>query len=264
VAGRPAQGLEVEIVRKETRATAISFGAPIAVTRAHPDFAALSVARSWLGEHRSTQSRLFQRIREARGLNYGDYAYIEAFPRGMFRFFPEANLARRAQLFEVWIRPVAPENAVMALRIALHELERLISEGLSAEDFEATRNYLVKNLALLTATQDLKLGYALDSQWYGIPDYTAVMRERLTALTREDVQAAVRRHFSAKDLAVVMITKDAEGLRQALLADAPSALKYDAEKPAALLAEDALIGARKLGLRPEAVRITPVEEVFAR
>ena len=29
-------------------------------------------------------------------MNYGDYAYIEAFPRGMFQFFPDPNVARRA------------------------------------------------------------------------------------------------------------------------------------------------------------------------
>ena len=57
-------------------------------------------------------------------MNYGDYAYIEAFPRGMFQFFPDPNIARRAQLFEVWIRPVVPENGPMALRIALHELRQ--------------------------------------------------------------------------------------------------------------------------------------------
>ncbi len=39
-------------------------------------------------------------------MNYGDYAYIEAFPRGMFQFFPDPNMARRAQLFEVWLRPL--------------------------------------------------------------------------------------------------------------------------------------------------------------
>ena len=83
---------------------------PIEVTRSHPDFAALSVARAWLGEHRSSMSHLYQRIRELRGMNYGDYAYIEAFPGGMFQFFPEPNVARRAQLFEVWIRPVVPAN----------------------------------------------------------------------------------------------------------------------------------------------------------
>ncbi|PYR37241.1 MAG: hypothetical protein DMF90_07560 [Acidobacteria bacterium] len=57
-----------------------------------------------------------------RGLNYGDYAYIEAFPRGMFQFFPDPNIARQRQIFEIWIRPVVPVNAHMALRIAVSEL----------------------------------------------------------------------------------------------------------------------------------------------
>jgi zinc protease len=262
-AAMPA-GLQVEIVQKETRATALSLGHPIAVTRGHPDFPALSVARAWLGEHRASMAHLYDRIREVRGMNYGDYAYIEAFPRGMFQFFPDPNIARRAQIFEIWIRPVAPENAHMALRIAVHELDRLIQDGLSAEQFEATRNYLLKNVYLLTATQDNQLGYRLDSDWYGIPEYTAYMRERLAKLTRDDVNAAVRKHLSARNLSVVVITKDAAALRDALVSDAFSPIKYDAEKPAALLDEDKVIGARRLGVAKDAVRITPVDEVFAR
>jgi zinc protease len=264
VAGRRPKGLEIEIVQKETRATAISFGLPIEVTRSHPDFAALSVARTWLGEHRSTQSHLFQRIREVRGMNYGDYAYIEAFPRGMFQFFPDPNIVRRAQLFEVWIRPVAPENAHMALRIALTELEKLVRDGLSAEDFESTRNYLMKNVYLQTATQNQQLGCALDSKWYGTGEFTSFMRERLAKLTREDVGRALQKHLSARDLSVVIVTKDAAGLKDALLKDAFSPIRYEGEKPKVLLDEDLAIGARKLEVLPENVRITPVDDVFRR
>src|SRR5262247_2345156 len=143
IAGKRPAGFEIEIIEKETRATAISFGLPIAVTRSSPDFAALSVARAWLGEHRSSVSHLYQRIREVRGMNYGDYAYIEAFPRGMFQFFPDPNVARRRQLFEIWIRPVVPANAQMSLRIALFELQKLIKDGLTKEQFESTRDYLM-------------------------------------------------------------------------------------------------------------------------
>ena len=39
------------------------------------DVAALMVANSWLGEHRKSYSRLYQKIREARSMNYGDYSY---------------------------------------------------------------------------------------------------------------------------------------------------------------------------------------------
>ncbi len=264
VSGRKTNGVEVDIVKKETRATAISFGFPIAVTRAHPDFAALSVARAWLGEHRSSSSHLYQRIREVRGMNYGDYAYIEAFPRGMFQSFPDAGLARRAQIFEIWIRPVVPQNAHLALRIGIRELDRLVNDGLTEEEFQMTRDYLMKNAYLLTSTQDHQLGYALDQKWYGLSDYVETMRANLSKLTRADVNAAVKRHLQTKDLTIVMITKDAAGLKEELVSDAFSRITYDGEKPKELLDEDKVIGARKLGIKAEAVTITPVDDVFAK
>src|SRR5215467_5814634 len=174
-------------------------------------------------------------------MNYGDYAYIEAFPRGMFQFFPDPNVPRRAQIFEVWIRPVVPVNAHMALRIAVFELDKLIREGMSKEDFEATRGYLMKNVFVMTATQNQQLGYALDSKWYGIDEFTAYMRARLQKLTLEEVNAAIRKHLSGKNLSVVIVTKDAEGLKQQLVSDEFSPIQYDAQKPAELLQEDKTI-----------------------
>jgi zinc protease len=100
IAGKAPKGHHVDIIAKDTRATAISFGHPIDVNRASADFAALDVARAWLGEHRASMSHLYGRIRETRGMNYGDYAYIEAFPRGMFQFMPDPNIARQQQIFE--------------------------------------------------------------------------------------------------------------------------------------------------------------------
>ncbi|WP_229483476.1 M16 family metallopeptidase [Massilia horti] len=260
--GHKPNGLEVEIIEKNTRATAISFGLPLEVTRSHPDFPALWLAKTWLGEHRASSSHLYQRIRELRGMNYGDYAYIEAFPRGMFQFFPNPNLGRKAQLFEVWIRPVAPQNGHFALRTALFELGKLVDNGLSKEDFEATRDYLMKNVFVMTATQDQRLGYALDSKWYGTPEFTQMMRDGLAKLTVADVNAAIKKHLSAKNLSVVIITKDAAGLKEKLVTDAFSPITYDAAKPQEVLDEDRAIGAMKLDIRPEAVRITPAAQAF--
>ncbi len=264
VQGTRPSGIEVEIIEKDTRATALSLGLPIEVTRSHPDFAALSVARVWLGEHRISSGRLYQRLREVRGLNYGDYAYIEAFPRGMFQFFPDPNIVRQRQIFEIWIRPVVPVNAHMSLRIAIHELDGLIQNGLSAEEFETTRDYLMNNVYVMTARQDQQLGYALDSQWYGTGEFTDTLRRQLRELTLQQVNAAIKRHLSARDLSVVFITKDATALKQALVTDALSPIKYDGEKPPDLLAEDKVIGAMKLNIAADKVRITPVGEVFAK
>jgi len=264
VAGTRPAANEVEILEKDTRATAISFGFPIEVTRSHPDFPALSVARAALGEHRLSWGRLFQRIREVRGMNYGDYAYIEAYPGGMFSSVPAPNLARQRQIFEIWIRPVVPANAQMALRIAVFELQKLVRNGLTREEFEATRDYLMKSVYVMTARQDEQLGYALDSRWYGIGEFTAYMRDALQKLTVEDVNRAIARHLSADRLSIVVVTKDAAALKQALVSDASSSIKYDGEKPAALLEEDKSVGALKLKVTADRVRVTPIADVFAR
>jgi zinc protease len=263
IKGAMPSGLQVEIVKKETRATAISMGIPIPVTRNAADFAALNLARVWLGEHRASSGRLYDRIRETRGLNYGDYAYIEFFNRPGGQFFPSPNIARRSQLFEIWIRPVVPENAQMAMRIALYETQNVIDKGLSQGDFDNTRDYLMKNVYLMTANQNQRLGYALDSWWYGMGDYVDTMRAAYAKLTRADVNKAVRKYFSAKNLHIVIITKDAEGLRDTLLKDGLSTIKYDAPKPR-LANEDQIIGTYKLSLKPENIRIVNVDDVFAK
>ena len=182
----------------------------------------------------------------------------------MFSMLPNPNVGRRAQLFEVWIRPVVPENGPMALKIALHELRGLLERGMTPQQFEDTRNYLMKNVYILTQNQNQQVGYALDSKFYGTEEFSKYMRGALGKLTADDVNRAMRKHLSGTDLAVVVITKDAEGLRDQLLSKTPSTIKYDAPKPAELLAEDQVIGALDLGLTPDRIKITPVEEVFAR
>jgi zinc protease len=207
-------------------------------------------------------SHLYDRIRETRGMNYGDYAYIEAFPRGMFQFFPDPNIARQKQIFEVWIRPVVPDNAHMALRIALHEVGKLVENGLTNEQFEASRGYLMKNVYVTTANANQQIGYALDSDWYGIGEYTSTMRERLAKLTVADVNAAVRKHVRPSDFKVIMITRDADDLKRKLESNMPSVMQYEADKPQSLLDEDKVIGALKLDISK--VEITPIDEVFAK
>lgn len=256
------EGYHVKIVEKETRATALSMGFPIEVTRAHEDFVALWLVRSYFGEHRSTNSYLFQRMRELRGMNYGDYAYIEYFPAGMFRNQPGNNLARQQQIFQIWVRPVPPEQAFFALRIAKYELDKLVKKGMSKEDFEATRNFLLKYVNVLTGSDNRRLGYALDSRFYGMDDFNQSMVDQLKKLKLKDVNRAIKKHLQGDNMKVVFITKDAKGLAEQLLAGEPSPMKYSSEKPADLLKEDTIIEKYPVKLSPERVEIVPVEKVF--
>lgn len=255
-------GMNVTIVKKNTRATAISMGFPIDVTRSDNDFAALWLVRSYFGEHRSSNSYLYQRIRKIRGMNYGDYSYIEYFPNGMYQFHPDANLGRRQQIFQIWIRPVVPEQAHFALRVAQYEMDKLVKNGMSEQDFEATRNYLLKFVHVLTKSQNRQLGYALDSRYYNIPEFTDYITQGLKSLTLDDVNRAIREHLQSKNMDIVMITKDAEGLRDALVNDTPSPITYQATPPDAILEEDQIIERYPLHISAEKVKIVPVEEVF--
>lgn len=252
----------ISIVKRETRATGLSLGFPIVVTRADPDWPALAVVASYFGQHRSSNSYLYQKLREARGLNYGDYAYIEYFPRGMFQFTPDPNLGRMSQIFQIWIRPVSPENGHFVLRAALYEYDKLVRDGMSKEAFEATREFLTKYNNILTQTQDAQLGYALDSRYYMIPDYVSYMRDQLAKLTLEDVNKAIRTHLTSTGMRVVIVTKDAEGLREAIISNKPSPITYNSPKPKEITDEDKVIENYKIDVKGESVVIVPVEKVF--
>ncbi len=255
-------GTQISIVQRETRATAISLGFPINVTRADKDWPALAVVASFFGQHRSSNSHLYQRLREARGLNYGNYAYIEYFPRGMFQFTPDPNQGRSSQIFQIWIRPVTPENGHFVLRAALYEYDKLVREGMSKEIFEATREFLTKYNNILTQTQDAQLGYALDSRYYNIRDYVPYMREQLAKLTLEDVNNAIRKYLKSDSMQIVIITKDADSLRQAIVGNQPSPITYNSPKPKEITDEDKVIENYKIVVKPEDVVIVPVGKVF--
>ncbi|HEX8336810.1 MAG TPA: pitrilysin family protein [Pyrinomonadaceae bacterium] len=257
-----APGMRVEIIQRETRATAISMGFPIPVNRSHKDWPALALVASYLGQHRSSVSHLYQRLREARGLNYGDYAYVEYFPRGMFQFTPDANLGRSTQIFQIWIRPVEPQNSMFALRAALYEYDKLVREGMKQEDFESIRQFLTKYANVLTSTQGARLGYALDSRYYGTPEYTSFMRAGLSRLTLADVNRAIKQYLATDRMRVVMVTKDAASLRDAIVKGTPSPITYNSPKPPDILAEDKVIQNYKVNVRPDHVVIVPVDKVF--
>ena len=252
--------LNIKIIEKDTRGTHIALGYAIHVNRSSPDWPALKLVQSYLGQHRSSKSHLYQRIREVRGMNYGDYAYIEYFPRGMFQFNPDPNLGRRQQIFHIWIRPVEPQNGVFALRIALYELDKLVREGMSEEQFESTRLFLSKYVNLLTQTQSQQLGYALDSKYYGIADFNDFLKDALEELTLDQVNQAIRKHLRSSDLDIVVITKDAEGFKKGLSSRRPSRIDYVSPKPKEILDEDKLIGKYKLDIG--SVDIVPVGTIF--
>ena len=258
-------GRHVTIVEKPGQSTAISFGAPIDVRRGSREWYALAIANSWLGEHRNSSSHLYQVIREARGMNYGDYSYIEAYPHGGQRSMPPTGVGRRQQLFEVWVRPVKEPQALFALRAALREVELLNKNGLTQEQFDFTRKFLKNYVLHYAETTEERLGYALDDRYYALPapGHLETFQQMMDTITLEECNAAIRKWMQADNLQIAIVTEHAADLAQALAADAPSPMDYAGiEKPADVLEADTVIESWPLKVPASNITIVPVDAMF--
>ncbi len=263
-AQRRPQGLEFMIAEKQTPATAISMGFPVSLSRADDDFFALWIAGSHFGEHRQSLSHLFQKIREERGQNYGDYAYIEHFIQGRGKF-PGTNYCRQQQYFSIWIRPLANTNRHFVLRQTLRELRKLVEEGIPEERFRLTQQYLLNYIRLYAQTLQERLGWKMDSRYYGYDDFLAEARKRIARISHEQVNAAIRKYLDFENVYVAVITQDAQALKEALVANAPSPISYsNPNMPKVILDEDLIIQSFPLDVTPDKIRISAAKNFFQR
>jgi len=259
---RRGKGLDVSVVaRAGADSTAVSLGFPIGITRADEDFYPLLVANIYLGDHRSFNGVLMNELRAKRGLNYGDYSYIENFIQDGGSTFPVPNVPRRQQFFSIWIRPVAPDNAHFALRGAIFYLRRLVERGMSEEEFESMREYILSYSKLWAQNLDRRLGYQLDSSFYQTDYYIDLIEKRLRTMTVADVNRAVKKHLDRWDFDVAIVAADAEKLAKAIEANVKSPITYQTPGTAEeVLAEDAKIEVLELPI--ERVRVIPVDQMF--
>ena len=264
-------GVKVLLVEKDTDASAISFGYPISLLRNHSDFVPLLIANSYLGEHRNSVGRLYQAIRETRGMNYGNYSYIEAFPAGYATQQPRVNVPRTSQLFEIWIRPIsmtAPgnlhERTLFATRAALFELQKLADNGMTPEAVRTSKEFLRNYVATWGTTISRRLGYAIDDAFYGIgkPGFLQSAKAVVDQTSVEQINAAIKKHLQDDNLYLVIITKDAAGLKQKLLVGQSTSITYAGDRPAALLAEDKIISSLPIKVKESDITILPIDRVF--
>jgi len=238
-------GIQVEVISKDNAlGSAIFMGFPMDITRSNDDFAALMVANSWLGEHRKSYSHLYQKIRAERSMNYGDYSYIEWYNNGGSNMLPPAGVPRSSNYFSIWIRPVQtatglkkqyPElanievgHAHFAIRMALHEMDKLITSGMSKEDFESTRTFLRSYMKLYVQSPEQQLGYLMDSKFYNRTNYLAEMDKLLATMTLDQVNKAMKKYWQVKNMYITIVTdrSEAEPLAKSLKANTPSPMSY--------------------------------------
>ena len=265
------KGINVEIIQKDNAfGSAIFAGFPMSLTRKDDDFAALMVANSFLGEHRKSYGKLYQKLRETRSMNYGDYSYIEWYDNGGRNMLQPSGTPRNTNYFSFWIRPVQIAkqlknqykelediqigHAHYAIRMAIREIDNLVKNGMTQKDFEATRTFLRSYINLYVQTPSSRLGYLMDSKFYGKKDYVNEMDKKLAKLSLADVNKAIKKYWQVENMCVTIVTdkSEAEPLAKSLKENLTSPMSYSnivkAGLPKEVLAEDVVVANYKLNI----------------
>jgi zinc protease len=205
-------------------------------------------------------------MREKRGLNYGDYAYVENFVQSGGSRDALTNIARRRQHFEIWLRPVDPKDAVFSIRLARFLLDGMLESGIDDKALDETRTFLEGYTRLRELTPMRRLGHALDDQFYGTDKYLDDYRSTLKTMTADSVNGALQKHLGPKGrpLAIAIGAPDAEQLKAALLSGAPTPKVYETQVPEDISSLDAKMVGLPLGIAPENIRVIPVDELFVK
>jgi zinc protease len=256
------EGKQLLFVQKSAHGDAISMGHAIDVTRRDDDFYPLAVAASYLGEHRTFNGVLMLNMRQKRGLNYGDYAYVENFIQDGWTTFPLPNIPRREQHFEIWLRPVPPKSAGFAIREAIYETDKLIREGIPAAGFEATRAFLLNYLNLWAQDGSRRLGYAIDGLLYG-KDVLVELKARLPTMTKDEVDRAIRKRLATTNLSIAVVGDNVKALADALVEGKSTPIVYDTkDTPADVLEEDKTIERYPLNVSASRLKIVSASSLF--
>lgn len=261
----PAQSnLRLTLVRGSFDAVGVHMGEALSVTRASADFPALYLASWAFGKHRSFVGRLMRVVREVRGLNYGTYSYVEDFPDGGAHMIEPTQAARSRQAFTVWGRPTPTANGCFLFKQIFREVQSLAQTGLTKDEFKLTQSHLIGNAPLLATGLERRLGYAVDSEFYGIKgDYLVNLERSAHALTLEKVNATLKKYLHPEKMSLVVVTPDPEKFK-ADFASASCGITYGAGvvKPAEVRHEDGLIGGSHPPLTQEEITIVDAESLF--
>ncbi|WP_370521695.1 M16 family metallopeptidase [Acidovorax sp. HDW3] len=162
----------------------------VGIARNDPDFLALLLGNHILGGS-GLVSRLTEEVREKRGLSYSVYSDFST------------GLNRGAFVIGLQTRP---DQAQEALAVARRTLARYVAEGPTEEELRAAKANLIGGFALRIDSNQKLLANVANIAWNGLPlDYLEHWTQRLQALTREQVRAALQRHLQPERMATVVV-----------------------------------------------------------
>src|SRR5579863_10346187 len=160
-----------------------------AITRKHPDWVKLGLTNSLYGG--AFNSRLVMNIREDKGYTYSPRSGV--------------NALRQYGYFSV---SAAVRNDVVAASLTeiFYEMDKLRSVPVPEPELADAQNYLSGVFSMGLATQDGLLSQFATVALHELPeDYLETYRQRVRALTPEDLLTTARKHLDSANMQIVVV-----------------------------------------------------------
>ena len=197
-------GRRLSFHRKDTEQYHLCLGAP-GIPRGDDRRFALRMLDTILGG--STSSRLFQEVREKRGLAYSVYSY-------------SSQYADSGQV-AVYVG-TRPDNVAEALTVIGDELRRLLADGVTAEELERARENVKGRTVLSMESTSMRMNRLGSSVLMGIPLLTLdELLAAYDAVALDEVNGLAQELWLPESLAAAGVGSDEDTFRSAIEAVSP-------------------------------------------
>jgi zinc protease len=186
----PPKGWRIQLVDKPDRQqTQLMFGHP-ALPASDPDYLPLLLGLAAFGGHGMTAT-LMDEVRTKRGLAYGAYMTLSE--------------RRGAGAVAGWVF-TGTDKTVATLKLVLKLYVGLMDGGVPRERVETFRRFLQGSHAAEMDAPEHRLDARVSAEIAGLPaDWVDTFPARLAAVKPAAVNAALKRHVHARDLAITMV-----------------------------------------------------------
>jgi zinc protease len=166
-----------------------------AIERASPDYFPVLVMNQILGAGAS--SRIFMNLREEKGYTYGAYSKLDT--RRLGGAFEATAEVRTAVTGD-------------SLKEFFYELNRIRDEQVSDTELRDAKNFLTGVFPIRAETQEGLTSLIVQQKVYELPDdYLETYRDKIEAVTVEDVATAAQKYVLPEKMAIVIVG-DAEDI----------------------------------------------------
>lgn len=180
----------VRFVSKETSQTHLRLG-HLSIKEDDPDYVALAIANDILGGS-SFRSRLFNDVRTKRGLAYsvGSRLNTGTHDQGVWLMRAETKLTSTQEVIERFVA----------------NIERMRAEPVTDTELAEAKEAYVNSFVFSFASPSAIVSRLVELEYDGLPkDFLQQLRAKVVSLSKEEVQAAAKRHLRPDRLKIVAV-----------------------------------------------------------